>query len=90
MDLVKSEQMQFSLNNQLFNLEKSFENMSYLAVDKKVKLYLEIDQKLKPFINSLNADEGRYTQILLNFISNSLKFSLFDGKIVVFVKPIEG
>ena len=38
MDLAKTEQMKFELNNQFFDFEKtierSFENLGFLAVDK--------------------------------------------------------
>ena len=36
---------------------------------------------LVPFLKNINADEGRYTQILLNFLSNSFKFTPPNGKI---------
>ena len=34
-------------------------------------------------------DEGRYTQILLNFLSNALKFSSEKGLISVKLEPID-
>jgi signal transduction histidine kinase len=49
--------------------------MSYLAFEKNVDLRLKIDEKLYPFIININGDEGRYTKIILNFLSNALKFS---------------
>jgi signal transduction histidine kinase len=41
------------------------------------------------FLKNINADEGRYTQILLNFLSNSFKFTPPGGKITVEVLPID-
>ena len=50
MDLAKTEKMKFDLNNTYFDLEKtvqrSFQNMGYLAIEKKINLSLKIDQKL--------------------------------------------
>ena len=56
-------------------MEKSFEGMEYLSLEKKVELTLKIDEKLNPFIKNLYGDEGRFTQILMNFLSNAMKFS---------------
>ena len=65
MDLAKTENMKFDLNNKLFDLtqtiERSFDNMGYLSKDKKVSLILNIEDKILPFIKNLVGDEGRYT-----------------------------
>ena len=79
MDLAKIENMKFDLSNNFFDLtktlERSFENMAFLAQEKEIKIVHTIDEKLLPFLKNIMGDEGRYTQILLNFLSNSLKFS---------------
>ena len=43
-----------------------------------------------PFIKKLNGDENRYTQILLNFLSNALKFSNQNEHVNVTIRPILG
>ena len=87
MDLAKTEQMKFDLNNQLYDLtkiiENSFDSMGYLALEKRIKLNLNINEKLLPFMKNINCDEGRYMQILLNFLSNALKFTPPEGNISV-------
>ena len=79
MDLAKTERMQFNLNNSFFDLEKlverSFDCLGYLAISKEVQMSLIINDQLLPFVKNINGDENRYTQILLNFLSNALKFS---------------
>ena len=79
MDLAKIENMKFDLNNQFFDLtktlERSFESMAYLAQEKQINIFQKIDEKLLPFLENIMGDEGRYTQIILNFLSNALKFS---------------
>ncbi len=79
MDLAKTERMKFDLNNSFFDLEqlveRSFENLGYLAIEKEVQMSLKIDDQLLPFVKNINGDENRYTQILLNFLSNALKFT---------------
>jgi signal transduction histidine kinase len=79
MDLAKSERMKFELNNSFFDLqqlvERSFENLGYMAIEKEVNLGLKINQQILPFVKNINGDENRFTQIFLNFLSNALKFS---------------
>ena len=61
-----------------------------MAYEKNIDLSLTIDDKLYPFIRNINGDEGRYTQIILNFLSNALKFSYLQGKIQVMIMPDRG
>jgi signal transduction histidine kinase len=64
MDLAKTEHMKFDLNNKPFDLtqtiQRSFESMDFLAIEKKVKLVLNINDKLLPFLRNLIGDEARY------------------------------
>ena len=50
MDLAKTEKMQFELFNQFFDLqvtiERSFENLGYLANEKEIDLSLKIENKI--------------------------------------------
>ena len=89
MDLAKSEKMKFELNNTYFDMEKlverSFENLGYMAIEKEVNMGLKVDEQLWPFLKNINGDENRFTQILLNFLSNSLKFSPQKGNIQVLI-----
>jgi len=61
-----------------------------MAIEKKITLSIKIDNKLKPFIKNLKGDEGRYTQIFLNFISNALKFTPNNGNVTVLINPLPG
>ena len=61
-----------------------------MAIEKKITLSIKIDNKLKPFIKNLKGDEGRYTQIFLNFISNALKFTPNNGNVTVFMNQLPG
>jgi signal transduction histidine kinase len=62
----------------------------YAAKQKNIKLSAEIDKISNlDFIQMIYGDERRYLQILLNFLSNSLKFTNEGGEIKVEVKIIE-
>ena len=94
MDLAKTEKMQFELIDQFFDLkltiERSFENLGYLANEKEINLSLKIDNKILPFVKNIKGDEGRFTQIFLNFLSNAFKFTPKKGNITVTVQPVQG
>jgi signal transduction histidine kinase/CheY-like chemotaxis protein len=53
--------------------------MDVQATDKGIKLLLEIDSNVPDYFYF---DEGKLSQILINLISNSIKFTLKDKKII--------
>ena len=57
--------MKFDLNNKQFDLtqtiQRSFETMEFLSLEKKINLVLNINDKLLPFLKNLIGDEERYT-----------------------------
>ena len=62
-------------------IERSFENLGFLAKEKEIELSLNIDNKILPFVKNIKGDEGRFTQIFLNFLSNAFKFTPKRGNI---------
>jgi signal transduction histidine kinase len=50
---------------------------------KKINFETEFDAKEKYFFKRLLGDERRYLQILINFLSNAIKFSLEKSRIIV-------
>ena len=94
LDLAKMENSVFKLNNDYFNLidviTEAFNIVSFSAEEKNVKLLLVVDRS-KPFIfQKVYSDKRRFLQILLNFISNSLKFvKKKDGFLKVHLKAGE-
>ena len=50
---------------------------------KKINFKTKFDAKEKYFFKRLLGDERRYLQILINFLSNAIKFSLEKSRIIV-------
>lgn len=46
-----------------------------------------IDPDLKVLIQDINGDEGRISQIIINFLSNAFKFTTESGKISITISP---
>jgi hypothetical protein len=42
-------------------IERSFENLGFLAKEKEIELSLKIDSKILPFVKNIKGDEGRFT-----------------------------
>lgn len=93
LDLAKIENSQFKFNQQPFNLHevigKSVETLSFQALSKGIELSYKYDDHTAGYFLEVLGDENRYLQILLNFISNSLKFTPKDGKVLIEVKLVD-
>ncbi|MEW5821497.1 MAG: ATP-binding protein [Cyanobacteriota bacterium] len=77
LDISKIESGKISLNKVEFNLSNtikdSIEDIGTYAIDKKVKIFVDIEENL-----NIYADKDRILQILYNVLSNAIKFSSLD------------
>lgn len=98
LDLAKIEQNTFQFNEEYFDLiqtiENAFNQCRYLADSKGIRLIKKIKNKTHDQMNletlkNILGDSRRYLQIILNFLSNSLKFTGTDGTITVVLNLIE-
>lgn len=94
LDLAKLENNSFNINNEYFDLTKTiyeaFQIISYQATANNIELEAEIDDpKNMHILKHIYGDERRFLQILLNFLSNSLKFSMEGGKVKVRVNIMD-
>ena len=87
LDLSKIESGQMSLEKKEFNLVDTVTNIRILfskqMFHKGLKFDIEIDDQLNEYV--FLTDELRLRQVLINFISNAYKFTVF-GKIKLSVK----
>jgi len=78
------------LEQSYFNLpkavESSFRILEFLSKKKNIRTQLNIDPLHVKYFEELYGDENRFEQILLNFLSNALKFTNPDGKVDVAIE----
>jgi signal transduction histidine kinase/CheY-like chemotaxis protein len=89
LQLNKIEAEKVNIEPEIFNLKQKIENvlsaLNNSALDNNVKLHLEYDKKLPEVFNS---DQVKISQILMNLVGNSIKFTK-DGDIWVRVKKMD-
>jgi signal transduction histidine kinase len=57
--------------------------LKFFTAKKKVETKIVIDPRHEKFFQKIYGDEKRYEQILLNFISNALKFTSNGGLVQI-------
>jgi len=94
MDLGKLQNGVFSFDQQYFSLpevvKNAFSIIKSTADSKGIELEANIkNKKHLVYLDNLCGDPRRYIQILLNFLSNALKFTPNNGKIIIRLEKID-
>eukprot|EP00029_Vermamoeba_vermiformis_P002357 TRINITY_DN12735_c0_g1_i1.p1 TRINITY_DN12735_c0_g1~~TRINITY_DN12735_c0_g1_i1.p1 ORF type:complete len:651 (-),score=136.34 TRINITY_DN12735_c0_g1_i1:129-2081(-) len=90
LDYSKIDSGKLVLENKDFNMVKLLETslgfFSPKLRGKQLKVSLSVDQSLTDV--TMTADEGRIAQILINLVSNAIKFTPASGSMAISVAPI--
>ena len=90
LDLAKEEQLTFTFNKIYFNMldviNGAFNTLQFISESRNIKTTLIVNPEHTKYFESVYGDKNRYTQIFLNFISNSLKFTNTGGEVKVTLK----
>jgi len=90
LDLAQLENRNLRINNQYFNLhdivEQAFMVINHLSTHKSISLEKKVELDKEVFFKTLFGDERRFLQILINFLSNAIKFSQKGSKVIVAFK----
>lgn len=94
LDLAQMENSTFKLNKEFFSIrntiKKVFSVVGHIADKKNVQLVkIPVSEHEEKLYNAIYGDESRFVQVIINFLSNSLKFSESGSKIVIFLKTLE-
>jgi signal transduction histidine kinase len=94
LDLAKLENMSFTISSEYFDLGElifeAFKMIAHKADEMKVKLFAEIDQRKNlEKIALIWGDQRRFLQILLNFLSNAMKFTNPNGTVSVKIDVLD-
>ena len=93
LDLAKLDNGKFSLHYEPFNLvqtiKAAFNTVGEIAAHQNISLAAVIDDlNHLGLMQSIVGDDRRYSQILLNFLSNSLKFTKSGGEVTMLIRVV--
>ena len=93
LDLAKIENQQFNFNTTNFNLheviQQAIDTLDFQAQQKAIAVEYVFEEANAAYFMDIAGDDRRYLQILINFLSNALKFTLQNGTVKVETRLID-
>lgn len=90
LDLSKAEAGKLTLHIEAFDMRSAIERCIKIMATSAHKAEVELQHDISAKMPEINADRVRVTQILLNLISNAIKFSLQGGCVTISAHCKEG
>ena len=73
-----------------FDLPLAIGNSLTLVRERAARHGIRLEQEIDPGLGSFTGDERKFKQILLNLLSNGIKFTPPDGRILMKAAPVQG
>jgi signal transduction histidine kinase len=83
LDLSKIEAGRMELELADFNLPQALENALVLVRERALRRSITLEQAIDPHLGEIRGDERKVKQVLLNLLSNALKFTPDGGRVNV-------
>ena len=83
LDLSKVEAGRMELDYSTFSVREALETSISLVRERAVEHRIELDLRIEPDVSVVEADELRFKQVLLNLMSNAVKFTGDEGHVKV-------
>ena len=83
LDLSKVEAGRMELDYSTFSVRDALETSISLVRERAVEHDIELDLRIEPDVSVVEADELRFKQVLLNLMSNAVKFTGDRGRVEV-------
>ncbi|MBL4906234.1 MAG: HAMP domain-containing histidine kinase [Sneathiella sp.] len=83
LDLSRIEAQQYEINTSEFDVHEVIENSVRLFIESSKEAGVNISVNVPPRLPALTADERIFKQILINLLSNSIKFTDTGGQVTI-------
>ena len=90
LDLSKIEAGRMELELTVFNLPQALEDALILIRERVTRRGIALHKAVDPELGAIRADERKVKQVVLNLLSNALKFTPEGGRIEVKATPTDG
>jgi len=90
LDLSKIEAGRMELDVARFDLRVAMDNAMILVRERAERHGIRLDAELAPELGQYDGDERKFKQILLNLLSNALKFTPDGGAVRVAAERVDG
>jgi signal transduction histidine kinase len=90
LDLSKIEAGRMELDPTEFNLPAAIDNTLTLVRERAHRRAIELDRTIDDGVGNVCADERKVKQVILNLLSNALKFTPEGGRVAVHARAYDG
>jgi signal transduction histidine kinase len=90
LDLSKIEAGRMELEASEFDLPRAIENALILVRERASRHGIELVHEIDPGLGAIRADERKVKQVLLNLLTNALKFTADGGRVEVRARAVDG